>query len=314
MLTPFRLLPFAFCLAACGGEGGPSTPTVVMTKGAPSGDGQSGVVATTLPLPLVVLLTQDGVPVEGRVVTFGAPGGAGTVAPPSVMTGADGMASTMWTLGTTSGARSVTVTSPGVGGSPLQFDATALAGAASTVVIGSGQGQVQEVGLPFGQGLVARVLDVHGNAKPGVTVEWAVTAGSGSVSAATSGTASDGRASVNVVAGATPGTLKVSATVAALPSGGVEFILGVAPVATVITVNNNFFSPADAVIPVGGALRWSWVNGIHNVSPISGTDTFLGAPTQGAGGSYGPIIFDVAGIYTYDCTLHAGMNGTITVQ
>ncbi len=249
-MTPLRLLPCTLFLAACGGEGGPSTPPVVMAQAAPSGDGQSGVVAAPLPLSLIVRLTQDGVPVEGRVVTFVAGVGAGSVSPSSVATGSNGLATATWTLGAT-----------------------------------SGQGQVQEVSGVFGQVLATRVQDAFGNGIPGASVGWAVTAGSGSVSAPTSITGADGRATMGATAGATPGALKVTATAAALPGAPVEFGLTVAPVATVIGVHNNFFQPADIVISAGGALRWSWVSGDHNVSPISGTATFPGSPTQSPGGS-----------------------------
>ena len=284
-MTPLRLLPCTLFLAACGGEGGPSTPPVVMAQAAPSGDGQSGVVAAPLPLSLIVRLTQDGVPVEGRVVTFVAGVGAGSVSPSSVATGSNGLSTTSWTLGNSSGARIVTVTSPGASGSPLLFGATALPGPANLVVAASGQGQVQEVSGVFGQVLAARVQDGFGNGIPGASVAWEVTTGSGSVSAPTSITGADGRATMGATAGATPGALKVTATAAALPGAPVEFGLTVAPVATVIGVHNNFFQPADIVISAGGALRWSWVSGDHNVSPISGTATFPGSPTQSPGGS-----------------------------
>ncbi len=313
-MTPLRLLPFALFLAACGGVGAPSTPPVELAKASPSGDGQTGVVATLLPLPLVVRLTQDGAPVEGRPVTFVAGGGAGSVTPSSATTDSDGLATTSWTLGNSSGARTVTVTSPGASGAPLLFGATALPGPPNAMLAASGQGQLQETGLPFGLVLAIRVQDALGNGISGVTIGWEVTGGSGSVSAPTSLTGTDGRATVSVTAGGATGDLRVTATAAVLPASPVEFGLTVVPAATVITVNSNFFQPVDVTIPAGGSVRWVWNSGLHDVAPTGGPATFPASPVQGPPASFGPLVLDVVGTYTYVCNLHSGMTGTITVQ
>ena len=314
-MTRSRLVPIALFLLGCGGGGGePSAPLLVITKGAPSGDAQSGVVTTVLPVPLAVKITQDGAPVAGQSVTFTPGGGAGTVLPSPVLTGSDGIASASWTLGQSSGARFVTVTSPGVTGGPIQFGATALAAAPAQVVAAGGQGQVQEAGASFPRLLTALVLDAFGNGVPGVTVAWSVAGGSGTVGASTSVTGASGGAVMGVVAGGTPGSLAVIAVPAVLPSDTVHFGLSVTPTATVVTVNSNFFQSDSIGIPIGGAVRWIWNSGTHNVTEVAGPATFPGSATQSAGATYGPLVFNVAGTYTYECTLHAGMIAKITVQ
>lgn len=314
-MTNSRLFPIALFLAACGGGGGePSVPPLVISKATPSGDGQSGTVNTALPLPLAVRITQDGVPVAGQSVTFTPGGGAGSVLPSPVLTGADGIASATWTLGQSSGARIVTVTAPGVTGGPIQFGATALPGPPAQMVVAGGQGQTQEAGTAFPVPLAVRVQDGFGNGVPGVTVGWAVAGGSGTVGAPTSITGASGNAVIGVTAGGTPGALAVIAVAGVLPGDTVRFDLTVTLAATVVTVSSNFFQPPSVGIAVGGAVRWVWNSGTHNVTQVSGPATFPGSPTQSAGTTYGPLVFDVAGTYTYECTLHAGMTGTITVQ
>ncbi len=310
-----RLLPIALFLVACGGGGGePSTPPLVISKGTPSGDGQTGVVGAALPIQLGVKITQDGAPVAGVTVTFAPGGGAGTVLPSQVLTGADGIASATWTLGQASGARIATVSSPGVTGGPIQFGATALPGAPNSAIVSGGQGQVQQAGLAFPQLLTVRVLDTFGNGVPGESVSWQVTGGSGSVSGPTSITGANGGAVISATAGATAGPLTITATPASLSGSPIQFDLVVTPVATTVTVNSNFFQSNAISIPVGGAVVWHWISGSHNVTQTGGPATFPGSATQGAGATYGPLVFDVAGTYTYECTIHTGMTGTITVQ
>lgn len=314
-MTRSRLLPTLVLLVACGGGGGePSTPPLMIAKGTPSGDGQSAVVGSALAQPLRVVLTQDGAPVAGQSVTFTASGGSGSVAPSPVLTDANGVASTTWTLGQSAGARVVTVTSSGAIGGPIQFGATALPGPPSQAVASGGQGQTQEAGGSFPVLLTARVQDGFGNGVSGVSVAWTVVGGSGTVSGPTSITGANGGATIGVTAGGTPGPLSIIAVPAALPADTVHFSLSVTPTATVVTVNSNFFQSDSIVIPAGGAVRWIWNSGTHNVTPVSGPATFTGSATQSAGGTYGPLVFDVAGTYTYECTLHAGMIAHITVQ
>lgn len=306
-------------LIACGGGGGGGglsepTSTVVFRKGAVSGDSQSATVATTLAVPLTVVILVDGAPAAGRVVHFTPAAGAGTVLPATDTTGADGIATTQWTLGTASGVRTLNATAEGVSGPAISFRATAVPGAPATLALSLGQGQVQETGKQFSTALVVRVADGFGNGVPGVNVGWQVTSGTGSVGAPSSVTTAAGLTAVSVTAGDSVGPLQVQASVDSLAGSPVSFDLSVTAPTSVITVGSNFFSPAADTISAGGLVRWVWSSGTHNVSFVSGPESFPNSGDKSAPDSYGPLVLSTPGTYSYECTIHSGMTGTITVQ
>lgn len=313
-MTPLRLLPFTLFLAACGGgEAGVSTPSVVLAMSSVSGDDQTAAVTQVLPLPLGVLVTGDGAPLAGQVVIFAPTAGSGRVTPGVDTTGADGIASGVWILGTTAGPRSVKVTAIGIGGTPLFFSATAIPGPAATFLATNGQGQVQQVNAPFPSQLGIRLLDAFGNGLSGVAVDWEVVNGGAQLGAPSSVTAADGRSAMSVTAGSATGPATVRANVLVLPDT-VRFELVVTPIPVIVTVASNFFQPVSTTIPAGGAVKWVWSNGTHDVTSTGGPTSFGMSPIQGAGSIFGPLVFPVSGVYTYECTLHPGMTGTITVQ
>lgn len=319
-MTPLRLLLPTLLLSACGGGGGPSDDpggsgaTVAIQKAPVSGDGQSGVVVDTLGSPLSVLVTEGGVPAAGRIVTFTPFAGSGTAAPTVDTTDANGIAQASWILGTGAGARSLTVSTPGASGSPVTFHATALPDAPDSIAAVAGQGQAQEVGQQFGVPLLAQTTDRFGNPVTGLTLDWGVASGSGATAGPTSAVASNGQASMAVTAGNTPGALVVRVTSVGLPGDTARFQLVVTPVATVIDVASNFFSPANDTIAAGGAVRWVWLSGQHNVALVSGPADFPSSTDLNAPAAYGPILFTTPGTYVYECSLHSRMTGTITVQ
>ncbi len=73
------------------------------------------------------------------------------------------------------------------------------------------------------------------------------------------------------------------------------------------------FSPASVAITKGGTVTWTNAAGTtrHNV-----TFTGAGAPSNIANFTSGTAsrTFDNAGTFSYQCTNHSGMNGTVTVQ
>ncbi len=78
-----------------------------------------------------------------------------------------------------------------------------------------------------------------------------------------------------------------------------------------VQVQNNRFSPAATTVAGGTTVTWSWSSGgvSHNVTFDDGVTS---SPTQGSGSH--SRTFGVAGTFGYRCTLHAGMNGAVTVQ
>jgi plastocyanin len=85
-----------------------------------------------------------------------------------------------------------------------------------------------------------------------------------------------------------------------------------------VTVNDNFFSPANMMVSKGTTVTWSWKgNSNHTVTS--------GEPNDDSAGSlfdFGPMnsgsaqfTFNNSGTFHYFCRIHgASMSGTITVQ
>lgn len=82
--------------------------------------------------------------------------------------------------------------------------------------------------------------------------------------------------------------------------------------ATVTAGNNNRFSPQNVDLVRGGTVTWTFGSVPHNAI----FNSTMGAPANI------PVVsnteekrtFNTAGTFPYDCTLHAGMTGTITVH
>ena len=80
-----------------------------------------------------------------------------------------------------------------------------------------------------------------------------------------------------------------------------------------VGVNDNYFSPTSVTIAVGDTVRWVWGGQVaHNVT----FDAVNGAPANcgNLGAGVCTRVFTVAGTFLYTCTLHAGMDGSVTVH
>ena len=80
-----------------------------------------------------------------------------------------------------------------------------------------------------------------------------------------------------------------------------------------ISESNNVyhFGPAKVFVNVGGRVTWS--NGSdapHTVTSDSGTE--LSSPTLGAGATFSHT-FSATGTFTYHCSIHTYMKGTVVV-
>jgi len=80
----------------------------------------------------------------------------------------------------------------------------------------------------------------------------------------------------------------------------------------VVTVGDNFFSPSQLTIEVGDTVRWQNAAGGNQHNVISSNGAFASSPT--ASSFTFDVTFNQAGTFNYDCSIHAGMAGTITVQ
>lgn len=77
-------------------------------------------------------------------------------------------------------------------------------------------------------------------------------------------------------------------------------------------MGGSSFSPSSLTIQRNGTVTWSNTSGLlHNV-----TFTTSGSPANIPNHSSGDTdrTFAAAGAFSYSCTNHAGMNGSVTVQ
>ncbi len=80
-----------------------------------------------------------------------------------------------------------------------------------------------------------------------------------------------------------------------------------------VTVSDNFFSPAKLTIEPGDTVRWTNASGgaPHNVT----SDTGAWTPSMTASSFTFEVTFDDSGSFNYRCTVHSGLQqGNITVE
>ena len=151
------------------------------------------------PAPQVLVRDAASNPVSGINVTFLATQGGGQVTGATVATNASGVATVgSWIVGTSAGQElTATADASGIGGNPIVFTATAQApGAPTSVAVSGGNNQSGLTGYPVNIPPVVRVRDASNNPVQGVSVDFAVTAGGGSVTSASVPTDLQGFASV----------------------------------------------------------------------------------------------------------------------
>lgn len=162
--------------------------------------------------------------------------------------------------------------------------------------------------------LTATPVDPLGRAMSGLpAATWAA-------SDATKATVS----ATGVVTGVAAGTATVTARItqggttreatATVTVGGTTPPPPTVPTTATVTTPGSSFSPANVTIGTGGVVTWQFTGSSrHNVT-FSGTAPAGGnIPDTEAGGSAART-FAAAGTYSYSCTRHDGMNGTVVVQ
>jgi hypothetical protein len=234
------------------------TPTQVQKV---SGDAQTGTVAQPLALPLTVELRDVlGNLITGATLTFTVTQGGGVVASPSVTTGADGRASTAYTLGTSAGPNHRVTASSQVASVSAVFLATAVAGPSASVTSASGNGQSAPPGEPVPTPPAVRVSDAFSNPVSGASVTFEVGAGGGTVAGATQTTDATGVARVGSWTLGSAGTNTLIATVAseAITGNPVTFTAtAAANVAFDIQVRvSGSLTPAQQQAFVDAESRW----------------------------------------------------------
>ena len=181
-----------------------------------NGDPQSGPVGEMLSQPLKVkVLDQSEAPVEGVKVIFEVTDAAGgSLSPTEATTSPEGEAVSSWTLGTVPGSyvtlARVATPEPS---EPIEFHATAVAGAPDTLSALSSLDRPGNRNQPVQDPPRVRVVDRFGNPVPGIPVVWQVIAGRGQVSGAITTSDAEGVATVGWTLGDGIGFHKLTATV-----------------------------------------------------------------------------------------------------
>jgi uncharacterized protein YjdB len=191
------------------------------------------------------------------------------------------------TAGTVTVADSVSLTVQ----APLVLTSVVVSGPASTVAPG---GTLQ---------LTVSPRDQNGSPIAGSIVTWSSNAtGIAIVGAAT-----------GLVTGVAAGTANITA-LATLGSATASSFLMISvasafPMSANVSTPGNFFSPASVDIAVGGTVTWT-LGSAHNVTFDGGA----GVPPNIGIVNSDSRTFNTAGTFGYQCTLHAGMTGSVTVH
>ncbi|MDH4045430.1 MAG: Ig-like domain-containing protein, partial [Gemmatimonadota bacterium] len=273
-----------------------------------AGDGQTATAGSAVAIaPQVRVLDADGLPIPGVTVTFSVTGGGGIVAGGTPITDTLGLATvTSWTLGGTAGPNALRAA---VGGLTTTFSATGIAGAATRLVLVSGDAQTDTAGATLPLPLVARAEDANGNPVAGATVDWV--AGAGGLNTATTVTDAGGLGQVTWTLGPLAGAQSVTATL-----NGTTATVGFSATATAGTAARLAFTvePTDVAVNsiITPAVTVTASDGFGNVATGYTGSVQVSLLTNPGGGTLGGTTTRAAaaGVATFpDLSLNAFANG-----
>jgi plastocyanin len=149
--------------------------------------------------------------------------------------------------------------------------------------------------------LTAVARDVNGVTVPGAKITY-------SSSAATiAGVSSSGR-----VLGIAAGSASITATSGNTTSAPVTVTVTTGNVAAVFTMTSNTFLPFQHIIRVGQTVLFDFPADQHNV--IFAQRNGKPADIPATASTAVTRVFNVAGTFPFDCTLHPGMSGQVIVN
>lgn len=155
--------------------------------------------------------------------------------------------------------------------------------------------------------ITATPKDVSGNALTDRAVTWTVTPTTGVAALTPNG------ASVTI-SGTANGTATVTATSETKTADVHVTVTSSIPTSADVAVgaNGNTFNPSDVDILSGGTVTFSWNGVTHNVTWGTTPASVPNVPDRSSGSV--PVTLNQSGTYSYHCTIHPGMEGTITVH
>jgi len=287
-------------------SGSPLSFTATGTAGAATqmalnaGNGQTVAAGSAVPIaPSVTVRDQFNNPVAGVSVTFAVATGGGSVTGGNATTNTVGVATVgSWTLGTTAGSNSITATSIGLSGSPVNFSATGTAGAATQIALNAGNNQSATAGTPVAIPPSVIVKDQFNNPVSGVGVTFAVATGGGSVTGGSTTTNASGIATVGSwTLGTTAGTNTLTATSGSLTGSPVTFTAtGTAGGATQVALNAG--DGQTAAVGSAVALPPSVIVKDAFNNPVSGVNVTFAVVTGGGSVTGGSATTNAGGIAT----------------
>ena len=209
------------------------------------------------------LVDSAGAPIPDAVITWRVVSGEGALEV-TTSTGADGLSTASYTLGTLAGLQSVAAHATELGGPATLFTVTAINELPAVLARRSGDQLIGEVGTALTGPLQVRLGDQYGNPVSGVTVAWTVEGGGG-VTPETSVTDPSGVASATRTLGDALGLQRTLAVVPDAPTLTVEFTTqAVAPIPLVSTipVGQNQYGAHDSFVRDGIAFLAGFDHGL----------------------------------------------------
>jgi adhesin/invasin len=228
-----------------------------------SGNSQTGVVASALPIQLSVRLTDaQNNPVSGVLVSPRIGSGGGTISGNQAVTNGDGLAIIgTWTLGSKAGEQTLIASVAGSNpANSVTFVATAEPGPPSKIQVTSSvddmiSGETETINL--------EVVDALNNpitTDDGRTITLEQTSGTGSITAPPSVTTQKGKASVTFTA-KNIGTVVLKASSDGLTPAEVSFTIGVGNASKITIVEGNLqTAPVNTRVPIKPSVRLTDAN------------------------------------------------------
>lgn len=217
-----------------------------------TGNNQSGVEKTVLPVSLSVLATDAyaSSPLAGAVVTCKDGGAGGALSPGTTQTtDATGTVTYSYQLPPKPRAVTITCTSPGY--TNALFSETSTAGAPVSMSITSGNNQTAPANTPLTAPMVVKVVDAHGFGVPGVTVNFADNGAGGAFVATSVITGSIGTATAQYTTGLKAEKVTITVSTAGTKNISLHVTCVAGPAANIaIASGNNQSARAGTQLPL----------------------------------------------------------------
>jgi adhesin/invasin len=293
-----------FTATATGGAAVSMQPVSLVTQ-----TGAAGQAAGSP--PSVVVRDALGNPVAGVTVSFAVTAGSGVLQGANQTTNSNGVATvTSWTFGAVAGANAVVATSAGLPN--VTFTATTT-GTPAGIAVFAGNNQAAVQGTPVAIAPSVRVTDANGQGVSGVTVNFTIGAGGGSVQTASPVTDATGVATVGgwTLGATATQTLTATAVAGGLAGNPVQFS---ASAATQIVVTQQ--PPGNVNSGVNFNVTVQLRNSANVLSQVTGLPLTISL-ASGAGaltaGSTALTVNSAAGTATFNVNI-TGAAGPRTLQ